>query len=61
MLLIIFLLMMMTAAIAMSGFHGRFFAESTNYYYLPISTAVDIGSSNDMSPAKEVHRRLGHP
>ena len=49
------------ATVAMSGYDD-FFAESTNYYYLPISTtAVDIGSSNDMSPAKEVHRRLGHP
>ena len=49
------------ATVAMSGFHD-FDKDSTNLYYLPISTtAVDIGSSNDMSPAKEVHRRLGHP
>ena len=31
-------------------------------YYIPISTAADdVGYSTDMSPEKEVHRRLGHP
>ena len=49
------------ATVMMSRFED-FDEDSTNLYYLPISTtAVDIGSSNDMSPAKEVHRRLGHP
>jgi len=48
------------ATVVMSAYDK--FAEDTYWYYLPISTAaVDVGYSNDMSPAKEVHRRLGHP
>ena len=49
------------ATVALSGLN-EFDEDSTNWYYLPISTAaVDVGYSNDMFPAKEVHRRLGHP
>ena len=39
---------------------GGFMADEL--YYIPISTAADdVGYSTDMSPEKEVHRRLGHP
>ena len=51
------------ATVGMSGL-DEFDEDSTNWYYLPISTAAvdeDVGYSNDMFPAKEVHRRLGHP
>ena len=49
------------ATVAMSRL-DNFDEDSTNWYYLPISTtAVDVGHSTDMFPAKEVHRRLGHP
>ena len=49
------------ATVLMSGFDD-FDEDSTNLYYLPISTAVlHAGHATDMFPAKEVHRRLGHP
>ena len=49
------------AMVGMSGFDD-FDEDSTNLYYLPISTAaLHAGHSTDMFPAKEVHRRLGHP
>ena len=49
------------ATVFLSGF-DNFDEDRTNWYYLPISTAtLHAGYSNTMSPAKEVHRRLGHP
>ena len=49
------------ATVLMSGIED-FDEDSTNLYYLPISTAVlHAGHAADMFPAKEVHRRLGHP
>ena len=49
------------ATVVMSGIDD-YDEDSTNLYYLPTSTAVlHAGHATDMFPAKEVHRRLGHP
>ena len=43
-------------------YKGDSFNTDDEIYYIPISTAADdVGYSTDMSPEKEVHRRLGHP